>query len=115
VWFTHLFSPRVACFPLSACTGLLTSPFTPATLLPNLTLTTLTLNAHIKTMNNMAALLNPPWFLAARHRQEVIDLLAKLDVDNKENRDHEKLECWEVKKQETAQLREARQSQRTHK
>jgi len=63
----------------------------------------------------MAALLNPLWFLAARHGQEVIDLLEKLDVDNKENRDCEKLECQEAKKQETAWLREARQSQRTHK
>jgi len=90
------------------------NPFTPATLLPNSTLTTLVLNAHIKTTNDMAVLLNPPWFLAARHRQEVIDLLAKLDVDHKENRDHEKLERREAKKQETARLREARQSQRTH-
>ena len=60
--------------------------------------------ARIKTPNDMVALLNPPWFLAARHGQEVIDLLAKLDADDKGNREHEKLERWEVKKQETARL-----------
>lgn len=90
------------------------SPFTPATLLPNSTLTTLASNARIKTPNDMVALLNPPWFLAARHGQEVIDLLAKLDADDKENREREKLERREAKKQETARLREARRSQKTH-
>ena len=80
------------------------SPFTPATLLPNSTLTTLASNARIKTPNDMVALLNPPWFLAARHGQEVIDLLAKLDADDKENREREKLERREAKKQETARL-----------
>ena len=84
------------------------SPFMPATLLPNSMLTTLASNARIKTPNDMVVLLNPSWFLAARHGQEVIDLLAKLDVDDKENREREKLERWQAKKQETAQLQEAR-------
>ena len=90
------------------------SLFTPAILLPNPTLTTLASNARIKTLNDMTTLLNPLWFLATRHGQEVIDLLAKLDADEKNSREHEKLERREAKKQETVRLREAKRLQTTH-
>lgn len=90
------------------------SPFTPAILLPNPTLTTLASNAHIKMLNDMTTHLNPPWFLATRHGQEVIDLLAKLDADEKKSREREKLERREAKKQETVRLQEAKRIQTTH-
>ena len=80
------------------------SLFTPAILLLNPTLMTLASNACIKTLNDMMTHLNPPWFLAMRHGQEVINLLAKLDADEKKSQEREKLERWEAKKQETIRL-----------
>ena len=113
----HLKNVRTAlemwCFKLQS-RNYAHSLFTPAILLLNPTLMTLASNAGIKMLNDMTTHLNPPWFLATRHGQEVIDLLAKLDADEKKSWESEKLERWEAKKQETVRLWEAKWIQTTH-
>jgi hypothetical protein len=88
------------------------SPYTAVVILPDATLTTLASNARIKTIDDMNEILNPSWVFASRHGQEVLDLLAKLDESEKDDREHEKLRKCEERKKETAERREAERLQK---
>lgn len=57
-------------------------------ILPDMTLTTLTSNAHIKTMDNMNEILNLPWVFVSQHGQEVLELSAKLDQSEKDDQEN---------------------------
>ncbi|KAJ6601732.1 P-loop containing nucleoside triphosphate hydrolase protein [Mycena vulgaris] len=52
--------------------------FIPEVILPDPTLTTLASNARIKTIEDIVSTVtNPPWMMAQRHGQEVLDLIAR--------------------------------------
>ncbi|KAJ7681421.1 P-loop containing nucleoside triphosphate hydrolase protein, partial [Mycena rosella] len=54
--------------------------FTAKVILPDATLTTLASKGRIKTLEDIASTVtNPPWMMAPRHGQEVLDLMARLD------------------------------------
>lgn len=89
------------------------SPYTAVVILPDATLTTLASNARIKTIDDMNEILNPSWVFASRHGQEVLDLLAKLDESEKDDRECEKLRKREERKKETAECREAERLQKS--
>lgn len=74
--------------------------YTASAILPDKTLTTLASNSRIKTINDMAQMLNPPWIFASRHG-EVLKLLKKLDDVEKESRENAKKAKKEEKRQET--------------
>jgi bloom syndrome protein len=51
--------------------------FSPGVIFPDPTLTTLASNARIKTVENIISVIkNPPWSMAQRHEQKVLDLTA---------------------------------------
>ncbi|KIL55563.1 hypothetical protein M378DRAFT_134069 [Amanita muscaria Koide BX008] len=89
------------------------SPFTSVVILPDSTLTALASNARIKTLADMQQMLKPPWVFASLHGQEVLDLLEKMDIAEKERRLLEKLQRREQKKEETALRRDAEKQRKS--
>ncbi|KAF8223331.1 hypothetical protein L208DRAFT_1317345 [Tricholoma matsutake] len=61
----------------------------------------------------MNKILNPPWVFASQHGQEVLELLAKLDKSEQDDRECNKLKKCEGRKKETAECCEAECVQKT--
>lgn len=55
------------------------SSFTAEAILPDDNLTTLASDAQIKTLDDVATMLKPPWILAKKHGEEILDLLKQQD------------------------------------
>jgi len=61
-----------------------------STILPNPILTTLASNAHIRTVEDIVTIINPPWIMARRHGEDVLKLLKTLDDAAREEHEREK-------------------------
>jgi bloom syndrome protein len=59
-------------------------------ILPNPILTTLASNAHIRTVEDIVTVINPPWIMARRHGEDVLKLLKTLDDAAREGHEREK-------------------------
>ena len=59
-------------------------------ILPNPILTTLASNTHIRTVEDMVTVINPPWIMARRHGKDVLKLLKSLDDAAREEHEREK-------------------------
>ena len=84
------------------------SPFTAVAILPDMVLTSLASNARIQTLEDLIKNLNPPWMMARRHGQEVLDLLKMLDDNERTERQRDKQRRKDMRRRET----EERQAQR---
>ena len=71
-------------------------------ILPNSTLASLASNARIRMFDNMEAMLNPPWILARRHGEEVLEMLCKIDEQEKVAREQAKQVKAAARQAETA-------------
>ena len=81
------------------------SSYTSSVLLPDPIIKKITSNARIKTIDDLKTL-KPSWVFAERHGQEVLDLLERLDLHGREQREKKALEKREEKKKETAARQE---------
>lgn len=86
------------------------SPVTCAVLLPDPVLTSLASNVNLKTVDDLSVL-TPPWIYASRHGQEALDLLQRLDSDERQERERAVQERREGKKQKTRERQEAKRQQ----
>ncbi|KAJ7621615.1 P-loop containing nucleoside triphosphate hydrolase protein [Mycena polygramma] len=77
--------------------------FSPEVILPDPTLKTLASNARIKTVEDIVSVItNPPWMMAQRHGQEVLDLIARLDRAERDERNARTIANREARKRQTA-------------
>lgn len=82
------------------------SPISCAALLPDTTLSVLASNARIRTLQDMASMVNPPWVMGRRHGAEVLELIKRVDSQERATRESAK----EAKRKERRKETEARQA-----
>ncbi|KAJ7278640.1 hypothetical protein C8J57DRAFT_1502483 [Mycena rebaudengoi] len=87
--------------------------FIPEAILPDPNLTTLASNTRIHTVNDILTVIKPPWILAARHGQEILDILTKLDCVDKDARLAKTLENRVARKRKTAARKVAKKATMT--
>jgi gamma-glutamyl:cysteine ligase YbdK (ATP-grasp superfamily) len=69
--------------------------------MPNPTLMSLASNTRIRTVDDMEAMLNPLWIMARRHGDEVLEMLCKIDEQEKAAREQAKQVKAAVRQAET--------------
>ena len=87
------------------------SSYTSSVLLPDPIIKKITSNAQIKTIDDLKTL-KSSWVFAERHGQEVLDLLERLDLHDREQREKKALEKRKEKKKETAARQETAKRQK---
>jgi hypothetical protein len=88
------------------------SSVTAIAILPDPTLTTLASNARIRTVEDMNGCINPPWIMAQRHGNEVLEIIKKLDDAEKAAREQSKEGKAAARKQDTEARQAAQKEQR---
>ena len=77
------------------------SSVTAITVLPDPTITTLASNARIRTVEDMNKCINPPWIMAQRHGDEILEIIKRLDDAEKATREQVKEAKAAAKRQDT--------------
>ena len=87
------------------------SSYTSTVLLPDPIIKKITSNARITTIDDLKTL-KPSWIFAEWHGQEVLDILERLDQDDRELKEKKEQEKFEAKKKETAARQEIAKRQK---
>jgi hypothetical protein len=88
------------------------SSVTAVTILPDPTLTTLASNARIRTVEDMQNCINPPWVMAQRHGNEILEILKRLDDTEKAAREQVKEAKAAARRRDTEARQAAQKEQK---